>query len=148
MSGSEALVLFLKLYHILMMVVIAAWVQRAIAGKVSPYNISKIFFSMSLLGLSGCLLPIPGISKLFYATFACLFLIVAISVRTDPIEATLEDLKAWMRVLITCLVVTYAFTLIMDYSKFKREFERLIIAVFTFVCTFYYPSIMRRLRGD
>ena len=148
MSWNEILVLFLKLYGILMFVVAATWVSRANAGKVSPHNISKVFFAVSFATFSLCLLPVPGIWKVFYITFACLFLITAISVRTDPTEATLEDLRAWMRVVIICLIVTYAFTLAMDYSNFKREFERLIIAVFTFVCTFYYPSIMRRLRGD
>ena len=148
MSGNEVLVLSLKLYYILMTVVTATWVNRANAGKVSPYNVSKVFFAVSLSVLSLCLLPVPGISKLFYMTCACLCLITAISVRKDPTEATLEDLKAWMRVLIICLVGTYLARLIMDYSNFKQEFERLIIAMVTFVCTRYYPSIMNRFRGD
>ena len=147
MSGTEALALFLQLYFVLLAVVIANWVKMANEGKVSPYNISRVFFAASPLPLFVCFL-LPGISKIFYIMLACLSLITAISVRIDLTESRLESFKAWMRVLIICLVGTYLCILLMDYSNFKKEFERLIIALFTFVCAMYYPAIMRRLRGD
>ena len=141
------LLLFVAILGVFGSVAIAQWVKDAEEGKVSLKNISTIFFQFAFLFLPLWFLGWRSdyfkleISIIFYMTMAGIFFITAIEAKTASSHASLDEIKDWLKWLISLLVGTYLLILYMEYPETKKEFQMLSIVIATGIITRNFKSI-------
>ena len=81
------------------------------------------------------------IGIIFYVTMASIFFITAIDAKTASSHASLDEIKDWMKWLISLLVGTYLLILYMEYPETKQEFQILSIMTATSVIRRKFKSI-------
>ena len=123
------LILLINLFGIFGCVVIANWIKKVRQGRVSRSNISFNFFILSLLIVEVMIFGIytdyfkSETSPVFLAAMATIFLITAIDVKITPCQELIEEAKEWKKWLISLLTITYLITLLMDYSKQRKNLK-------------------------
>ena len=141
------LIVFVSILGVFGNVAITQWVKDVEEGKVSPKNISIIFFQSAFLLL---LLWFVGwradyfkldISIIFYTTMAGIFFITAIDAKTAASPASLDEIKDWLKWLIYLLVGTYLLILYMEYSETNQECQMLSIVIATRIIMRNFKSI-------
>lgn len=141
------LTLFVSMWGVFFTLAVAKWVKDAEEGKVSPKNIGSVFFYSALLLL---LMGFLGwrtdyfkleIGIIFYMTMASIFFIISIDAKKASSHASLDEIKDWMKWLISLLVGTYLLILYLEYPETKKEFEMMSIIIATHIITRNFKSI-------
>ena len=141
------LILFVSILGVFGTLAITQWVKDAEEGKVSPKNIGSVFFScvplLLLMGFLGWRTDYfkLEISIIFYMSMAGIFLITAIDAKTASSHASLDEIKDWMKWLISLLIVTYLLILYMEYPETKQEFQMMSIIIATHIIRRNFKSI-------
>ena len=148
--------LFIQIYGLLLFALIANWVHKAWAGKISRGNISLMFLTFSGVGIwlarigfleKNTELFSLRISGIFYLTGAFILLIAAIEVKITSYEL-FEEAKIWMKWCVSFLVITYLNVLLMEYPHTKVQFNRLVLGIVGTVCALFLPSWINSKRSE
>ena len=151
------LLLFINIYGLIMLALIANWVHKAWAGKISRRNISLMFLvccgiamGLAILGFLQKNTEVFSLrmSGIFYLTGAFILLITAIEAKITTSDELFEEAKIWMKWCVSFLVITYLCVLLMEYPHTKVQFNRLVLGIVGTVCALFLPSWINSKRSE
>lgn len=112
---------FLALFRMVMFAILDRWYDDVAAEKVSPFNVSSVFF-MAGLALMLLMLKYQGaMTKFCLGVLGFhLFFVSAMYLTTNDHKEYNKGAGAWISVMTRCLGITGFCTLAMDYSNTKN----------------------------